>query len=53
MTDREVCQCFLKSLKDPRYNLMVIVPFKDFSQLFTMGEDIDLQTKEMNKSSFN
>ncbi|KAF7802047.1 uncharacterized protein G2W53_041158 [Senna tora] len=43
---------FLKSLKDPCYNLMVAIPFKDFSQLVTVGEDIDLHTKERYESPF-
>ncbi|KAF7823681.1 uncharacterized protein G2W53_021825 [Senna tora] len=46
MTDQEICKYFSRSLNDPCYNLMIIVPFKDFSQLVAMGEDIDLQTME-------
>ncbi|KAF7821694.1 uncharacterized protein G2W53_027149 [Senna tora] len=46
MTEQEVCRYFLRSLKDPRYDLMLVVPFEYFSQLITMGEDIDFETQE-------
>ncbi|KAF7838900.1 uncharacterized protein G2W53_007382 [Senna tora] len=46
MTEQEVCRYFLRFLKDPRYNLMFVVPFEDISQLITMGEDIDFETQE-------
>ncbi|KAF7823645.1 uncharacterized protein G2W53_021789 [Senna tora] len=46
MTEHEVCRYFLRSLKDPHYDLMLVVPFEVFSQLITMGEDIDLETQE-------
>ncbi|KAF7821744.1 uncharacterized protein G2W53_027199 [Senna tora] len=46
MTEQEVCCYFLRSLKDPRYDLMLVVPFEDFSQLITMGEDIDFEIQE-------
>ncbi|KAF7802067.1 uncharacterized protein G2W53_041178 [Senna tora] len=52
MKDQEVCRYFLKSLKDPCYDLMDVVLFKDFSQLATVGEDIDLQTKKGYESPF-
>ncbi|KAF7801920.1 zinc finger BED domain-containing protein RICESLEEPER 2-like [Senna tora] len=46
MTDREECQYFLKSLKNPHYDLMLVVPFEKFSQLITIGEDINFKTRE-------
>ncbi|KAF7801976.1 uncharacterized protein G2W53_041087 [Senna tora] len=39
-------ELFRESLKDPRYDFMLVVPFKDFSQLVTIGEDIDFETQE-------
>ncbi|KAF7812480.1 Gag-pro-like protein [Senna tora] len=52
MTKQEVCPYFLRSLKDPRYDLMLIVPFEDFSHLITMGEDIDFETQEGHMAPF-
>ncbi|KAF7839419.1 hypothetical protein G2W53_007901 [Senna tora] len=46
ITDQEECQYFLKSLKDPRYDLMLVVSFEDFSQLIIMVEDVDFKTRE-------
>ncbi|KAF7823705.1 uncharacterized protein G2W53_021849 [Senna tora] len=46
MTEQEVCRYFLRSLKDPCYDLMLIVHFEDLSQLINMREDIDFETQE-------
>ncbi|KAF7826390.1 putative Gag-pro [Senna tora] len=49
----DMVQAFLKQFKhskieltNPRYDLMLVVPFEDFPQLITMGKDIDFKTQE-------